>query len=375
MKKYKELLKYYNEKVDEIKLMEGNKTEKEIANALKELDELKLSMDIAKKFEEAKKIEIENKDEQTIIGTMSLDKANEILNKLITGTATAEEKQNYLNFTGQSEGTNTKGGYLVPTEFINKLHEYKRALPSLEDLVTKIPVKSFKGVMPVADNKATSKMIKVVEGAKAAISEDSFSQIEYSIDKYVDVMAVSDELLSDSAFNFEDLIKMRISKKSVRTNNDCIITELKKKTAPIEATKNNLLEKLEEAVFALDPLHRDSYIVTSTEGVKALATLKDKNNNYLLVNDPMNAYEKRFLGFKVFELPNTVLPKIETNKIEFFIGSIEEYLVKFDRETLEFSKSTEAGWLEGATYIKAQERYQYKVLDSEAIQYVKWATA
>lgn len=374
MKKYKELLKYYNEKVDEIKLMEGNKTEKEIANALKELDELKLSMDIAKKFEETKKIEIENKDEQTIIGTMSLDIANKILNKLITGTATAEEKQNYLNFTGQVEGTTTKGGYLVPTEFINKLHEYKRALPSLEDLVTKIPVKSFKGVMPVADNKATSKMIKVVEGAKATISEDSFSQIEYSVDKYVDVMAVSDELLADSVFNFEDLIKMRISKKSVRTNNDCIITELKKKNTPIEATKTNLLEKLEEAIFALDPLHRDSYIVTSTEGVKALATLKNKDNNYLLVDDPMDAYAKRFLGFKVFELPNTVLPKIETNKIEFFIGSIEEYLVKFDRETLEFSKSTEAGWLEGATYIKAQERYQYKVLDSEAIQYVKWTT-
>lgn len=376
MRNYKDLLVAYNAMVDEVQEMAETHTEEEIINKLAELETLKNSVELAKKIEDTKKLEIANDTKIEIKGDVKMEnkRVSEILGKLITGRATTEEREEYLNFTGQVEGTGTKGGYLVPAEFITKLHEYKRALPSLEDLVTKIPVKTYKGVMPVADNKAASKMTKVVEGAKATVSEDSFAQVEFNVAKYVDVMAISDELMADAAFNVEDIIRMRIAKKSVRTNNDCVVTELKKKSSPIEATKTKLLEKIEEAIFNLDPMHRDSYIVTSTEGVKALATLKDGDGRYLLFSDPLNAYAKSFMGFKVFELPNTLLPKVETNKVEFFIGSIEEYVAKFDRETLEFSKSEEAGWLEGATYIKAMERFEYKVLDDEAIQYVKWAT-
>lgn len=375
MKTYKDLLLAYNAMVDEIKEMEGNASEEELLNKLNELDALKKSVEIAKKLEETKKLEVENKQNIEVKGEVKMENVNLILNKLLMGTATEDERREYMNFTGQVEGTDTKGGYLVPTEYITKLQEHKRTLPSLEDLVTKIPVKTNKGVMPVADNKPTSKMVKLGEGTKASVSEESFSQLSYTIDKYVDVMAISEELMADAAFNIEDLIRMRIAKKSIRTNNDCIITELKKKASPIEATKTKLLEKLEEAIYNLDPLHRDSTIVTSTEGVKALATLKDNDGRYLLIPDPLNPYAKKFLGFTVFELPNVVLPKVETNKVEFFIGDLSQYLVKFDRETLEFSKSNEAGFLEGSIYIRAMERFTYKVLDSEAIQYVKWANA
>ncbi|WP_156299004.1 phage major capsid protein [Streptobacillus canis] len=377
MKNYKDLLVAYNAMVDEIQGMTETHTEEEIINKLAELETLKNSVKLAKKIEDTKKLEIANDTKIEIKGDVKMEnkRVSEILAKLITGRASAEEREEYLNFTGQVEGTDTKGGYLVPTEFIAKLHEHKRSLPSLEDLVTKIPVKTNKGVMPIADNKPTSKMTKLGEGVKASVSEESFSQLSYTVDKYVDVMAVSEELMADAAFNVEDLIKMRIAKKSVRTNNDCVVTELKKKTSPLEATKTKLLEKLEEAIYNLDPLHRDSTIVTSTEGVKALATLKDNDGRYLLIPDPLNPYVKKFLGFTVFELPNVVLPKVETNKVEFFVGDLSQYLVKFDRETLEFSKSNEAGFLEGSIYIRAMERFTYKVLDSEAIQYVKWANA
>lgn len=369
--KLKEFVVKYNALITEIKEMEGKNTADEIQAKITEAETLKNEIDV---LEKARALEVKNiLGSEEHKGEIEMEKTynNEVLKRMLAKKGTEEDFAVYkAQYAGQKESVDADGGYLVPKEQITKLYEYKETLDSLDQYITVIPVSTLSGTMPL-EVKATDTLQKIEEGAKFDISKATFGQVEFKVSKYADMYQVTQELLDDGAIDIVGYLQRRIGKKSVRTANKEIIALLKTIGSPIEVSKKaDGLEKLNDAIYSLDPVFRkNGLIITNSNGARYLNGLSDKNGQPLVRESFRKPGTKEILGLTLIERSNEELENDDTNKAPFFIGSLEEYITKFDRKTLELATSED--FYTDSTYIRGIERFQYKVIDSASMKYVK----
>lgn len=373
MDKIQELKMEYNSKIDNIKnLRDENKLE-EIREELISLRNLEKNIET---LEEVNKLEVANII--TIKENKGADKMelkqydNKVLVNLLRKRASAEEVELYNAYTGQKENELTKGGYLVPETQVNKLYEYKRTLTDLSKYVNVVNVTTPKGKMPL-EVLANQKLHNLTEGEDIPTSEVNFGQTEWQTSDFGDLMRVTNQLLDDTSIDIMNHLKVRIGKKVVNTVNGKIIDILKTLT-PIEATKTNGLEKLDEAIIkGLDPVFRyDGIILTNQTGRLYLENQIDKQGRPLLTDSYINPGVKEFRGLKLVEISDTVLTN-DGNKAPFFIGDMKALITMFDLKSVELAVGEK--FENYTTMLRAIVRFDIKKIDGEAMKFVKIATA
>lgn len=295
---------------------------------------------------------------------------NRAFNKALLGRRLDEEERDYVNSSvGMVGGTPGKGGYIVPEEQMHTLVEFRRDLPSFKNLVSVIGVNSATGRMPTlgAEN---GKLTAFDELTEIKQSDFDFSQVTYKLVDYGDIIPVSNTLLADNDFNLMDIIGRRFARKAVNTENDVVASLLSGVSSATMTDWTGLTKALNKT---LDPaIAANASIVTNQSGLEWLDECVDKNGRPLLSMDLVDANVRRFKGKPVIVFPDSILS--ESNKIPFYVGSFADAIAFFDRQQVSVAVSEEAGFTRNATYIRAIERFDAKLVDAEALTKVTIST-
>ena len=294
---------------------------------------------------------------------------NRAFNKALLGRHMDAEELDYVNSAGLVEGTPTKGGYIVPEEQMKTLVEFRRDLPSFKSLVSVIGVNSATGRMPTLGAE-DGKLTAFDELTEIKQSDFDFSQVTYKLVDYGDIIPVSNTLLADNDFNLMDIIGRRFARKAVNTENSVVAGLLSGVSSATMTDWTGLTKALNKT---LDPaIATNASIVTNQSGLEWLDECVDKNGRPLLSIDLVDANVRRFKGKPVIVFPDSILS--ESNKIPFYVGSFADAIVFFDRQQVSVAVSEEAGFTRNATYIRAIERFDAKLVDAEALTKVTIST-
>lgn len=294
---------------------------------------------------------------------------NRAFNKALLGRHMDAEELDYVNSAGLVEGTPTKGGYIVPEEQMKTLVEFRRDLPSFKSLVSVIGVNSATGRMPTLGAE-DGKLTAFDELTEIKQSDFDFSQVTYKLVDYGDIIPVSNTLLADNDFNLMDIIGRRFARKAVNTENSVVAGLLSGISGATMTDWTGLTKAMNKT---LDPaIAANASIVTNQSGLEWLDECVDKNGRPLLSMDLVDANVRRFKGKPVIVFPDSILS--ESNKIPFYVGSFADAIVFFDRQQVSVAVSEEAGFTRNATYIRAIERFDAKLVDAEALTKVTIST-
>lgn len=299
---------------------------------------------------------------------------NRVFNKLVLGDkfkypAMTDEEKAYAETLdaagtpGQVGATPTKGGYLIPTEQMTRIIEFRRAYAQLKNYCNVQMAGSRTGTQPTI-GKEDGELTNFEELKDINVSDIDFGQVSYAVKDYGDIIPVANQLLQDIDVNLVDIIGQRFARKSVNTENKAIITLLNTLAATAYDSYKGINTVLNKV---LDPaISANSTIFTNQSGYDFLDQLEDAEKRPLLMADVTAPGQYRYRGRPIVVLKDTILTSA-TGTVPFLIGSMSDYATFFDRVGVEMAISTEALFTKYATAIRAVERFDVQKVDGEAM--------
>ena len=271
----------------------------------------------------------------------------------------------------ESGNSGADGGFLVPIDIDNTIHELRRELNPLAPLFNEETVTAPTG-WRVMDTAPSSAMPSIDEMGTVANNSDqpAFSKVSFTLGKYGLRIPISNELLNDEAAGLMAYLGRWFAKKLVLTENSLLITALKTLTASsltssgvdADAAIKTILNK------TLDPaISLNAVIITNQDGFDALDQLVDLNGRGLLQPDPTNATLHRMFGRRVVAVSSAQLPNT-SNKPEFFIGDFKEFATLFRKKGLEVASTDIGGsaWATDSTEVRGIARLAVTKFDAGA---------
>lgn len=276
--------------------------------------------------------------------------------------------RNALTIAG-GETPGEDGGFLVPMDVSTQIHEFRRQLVSLADLVNVENVTAPTGTRPY-DVKPTTGFTKIDNELDPIPNDDEpeFRQIPYTTEKYGLFIQLSNELLQDEDANLLNYISRWFARKQVLTENEIILSKLNE----IEASTftGTVFDGVKTALNTLlDPSISDrAKILVNQTGFNAMDLVKDTTGNYM-----MNADLTRRMGFvlendTITRVPNWELSDL-SGKTPIFIGDFADYMTLFRRKYLEVDSTAVGGaaWRNYGFEIRGITRLGASVFDNEAV--------
>lgn len=364
MKKSIEMKKSLEKMKMEIKNLQDEGKTAEAHARLGELRELSNRVEVQEELERQDVNDVQNKS--TVVPTTSAVNETIIFNKQVLGKPLTEDEKQFLNAAGspgQVEAEGDRGGYLVPLEQFNQIKELKRQRKPLKDLCNIVSVSSKSGTVPLEVD-ADDELTNFEELNEINQSQVKFGQVKYDVADYGDIIPVSNTLLADEKANLVGYIGKRFARKAVRTENKKILALLTALTAETITDYKGILTALNKE---LDPAISDNaVIITNQNGFDYLDKLVDGNKRPILTESLTDKTKKLLKGRPVEVVKNGELPDV-SGKTPFYVGDLNEYITFFDREGVSVAVSTEAGFTKNATMMRVIERFDVKVVDSEAV--------
>ena len=292
-----------------------------------------------------------------------------------TDTVTGGDSSNSL--TGQIEGTDSKGGYLVPVEQMPILREFRKAYAQLKDYCHVVQANSTSGKWPTLGEES-GLLVNFTELDQIQESDFEFGQASYSISDYGDIIPVSNQLIKDANVNILGIVGQRLARKAVNTENSAILSLLSTGlTNP--STISNYKGLTKALNVDLDPIYyANTKIFTNQDGFQWMSELQDAQNRPLLVPDVTAPDTFRFRGKPVVVLPNSVLASSEAAGATpayapFYIGNMADYVMFFERQGVEIAVSTEYLFGKYGTALRCVVRFGVAADDTSALKAYKVA--
>lgn len=292
---------------------------------------------------------------------------NRVFNKLVLGRAMSAEEREFVNVIGTPgmvEGTDAKGGYLVPEEQLNQIREYRKAYTALKAFTHVQTAGSTAGKMPTLGDE-NGKLVAFEELNEIQKSDFDFGQLKYEIKDYGDIIPVSNQLLDDADVNITAIIGQRFARKAVNTENDEILKVLKGIVPEAVTDAKSFMKILN---VSLDPAYyANTRILTNQDGFQWMSELEDGQNRPLLVPDVAAPDTYRFRGKEIIVVSNGTLATAN-KKVPFYIGSIEDYVAFFERRGVEIAVSQDFLFDKYATALRCVERFGVVADDKNAVK-------
>ena len=281
------------------------------------------------------------------------------------------------SLTGQIEGTDSKGGYLVPVEQLPILREFRKAYAQLRDYCHVVQANSTSGKWPTLGEES-GLLVNFTELDQIQESDFEFGQASYSISDYGDIIPVSNQLIKDANVNIMGIVGQRLARKAVNTENSAILGLLSTGlTNP--STISNYKGLTKALNVDLDPIYyANTKIFTNQDGFQWMSELQDAQNRPLLVPDVTAPDNFRFRGKPVVVLPNSVLASSEAAGATpayapFYIGNMADYVMFFERQGVEIAVSTEYLFGKYGTALRCVVRFGVAADDTSALKAYKVA--
>lgn len=271
---------------------------------------------------------------------------------------TDEERQalrNEAGSPGQQGETPAKGGYLVPKQFVAAVERLADEDARLKNYVHVFPTTFRKGQYPIRDEAATG-LTKRSELNALTGKDIKFGAVEYDIENWYDFIPVAEELVDDANVDILEQVREAFAEDLVKTENSEILTVMNTAagTAVPGTSYTDIVTALDTGIKVA--ARKNAVIVTNQNGWAYLDGLTDTTGRPLLVEDIKQDGVKRFKGAEVVVLDNTTLPN-ESGAIPVFVGDLRRAVLFADRKGYEVVMSREAGFLQGAIYLKISPRF------------------
>lgn len=343
-KKMRQLKEKMNEKTAEAKaLLSAESNDVDGANAL--LDEVE---QLEKEFNTEKRLlEIEQKNAEQGASKQlemkqkadSVEKFAEVIRGLVRKDPTV---------TAMTEGVNANGGYTVPEDIRYEIEHFKEAEFSFEKYISKENVSTNKGRRTFQAKTTVTGFTEVSEGGVIPEAQKpTFTPIEYNITDKAGFIALTNDLLNDSAANLKSFIVDWFGKQRKATINNKVLYKLTNGVTPTAVTDLKGLKKLINTGVGSA---YDSKIFTNDDGMDWLDSLEDSQHRPLLTPVPSEAGKMQLcIGGKVREVvvvPNSVWASTtganNSTVAPFIVGELTEAIKMFDRQSLEVMFSNTA---------------------------------
>lgn len=274
---------------------------------------------------------------------------------------------------GGGDPVGTDGGFLVPVDIDNTIHELKRELLPLSDLFNVESVSAPTGWRPI-DTAPSTPMPEIDEMGTVPNNSDqpAFGKVNYALAKRGLRIPISNELMQDEDANLMAYLGRWFAKKLVITENYLLLAALGTPSTALTsgsitaegAIKTILNTKLDPAISAA------AVVITNQTGFDALDQLVDDTGRGLLQPDPTNATQKKIFGRNIRVMSDAQLPNLSTNTYApFYIGDMKEFATLFHKGTFEVASTDVGGdaWVKDLTEVRGIARLGVSKFDTAAV--------
>lgn len=278
-------------------------------------------------------------------------------------------------------GTDSEGGFIVPTEFDTMLVETLQDINQLRSVVNVISTGSDRNI-PVESSLGTATW--TAEEAAYTESDAAFSQVVLSSYKLGTIIKVSEELLEDSFFNVEEYLarnfgkRFGIAEESAFVNGDGSgkptgIVGGSGLGVTAAGTAAITADELIDLYHALSrPYRSNATFLANDSTVKLIRKLKDSNGVYLWQPGLQAGQPDTILGRPL--VTSTAMPAATTGLKSVVFGDMSCYTVA-DRTGTVMQRLNELYAANGQVGFRMRKRMDGKVVDASGIKHLIQAAA
>ncbi|MCC4435846.1 phage major capsid protein [Limosilactobacillus reuteri] len=229
------------------------------------------------------------------------------------------------------DGLTTSGVQaVIPEEVVTPVLQLKNSKYNLAQYATVKTVSSGSGHYPIAKRNNTAVLATKEELADIAdVDANMFEDVKFDVKTRAGKIALSNEIVDDSAVDIVSEVKNQLQKLVDNTDNKNIMDVLTGDTFKKEkATTTDDLKKIFNV--DLDPALNKTWFVNQS-GFNYLDTLKDNEGRYLLQPNPTAASGFALFGAPVVMISDVVMPNNSDGSFPMIIGDIAEAVVVFRR--------------------------------------------
>lgn len=275
-------------------------------------------------LEENAKIKTKNKRGLGKVKTLNKDNELEVNKRDLFETLKAGEvKRDVTGGIGLSDGS-----VLIPQDILNVEHETHQ-FPRLGSLVRTVSVKHTTGKLPVMWDTDEKLAAHAEYGTTAPGKRPTIVPINWDLQTYTGAYVYSQDLLSDSDYDWLSELAQSLITLRDNTNDDLIIKALTDGITAVEAT--DLVAAIKTALnMTLKP--NDSAaasIVLSQSAFNALDQLKDTQGRPLVQPDLTKGTGSTILGKTVVVIDDTLFPGAKAGDVNIIIAPLQKAVINF----------------------------------------------
>ena len=274
-------------------------------------------------------------------------------------------------------GTDADGGYLAPDEFEHTLITALEEENIFRKFARTLQTNSGDRLIPVVSSHGKAEWMD--ENALVPESDDKFAQMSVSAYKLGTFIKVSDELLSDAAFDIPNYIATEFARRmGAREEEAFFVGDGVKKPTGIFADEGGAdvgvtlgsaaitADSLIDLFYSLRaPYRRNAVWIMNDSTVKAIRKLKDKNDQYLWQTALTAGTPDTILNRPIYTSP--YVPEIANGNKVMMFGDLKYYWV-VDRQGRSFKRLNELFATTGQVGFMTTQRVDGKLTLSEAIK-------
>ena len=278
-----------------------------------------------------------------------------------------------------SEGTDSEGGYLCPTEFERQIVDALKEENVMRKLC-KIITTDNERKIPVAASHSTAEW--TAENADYTESDPSFSQKTIDAYKLTDLVKVSIELLQDSMFDLEDYIgrEFAFAFGAAEEEAFCVGTGSGQPTGLFTANGGEVgvtaasstavtADEIINLIYSLkSPYRKKAKFLANDETICAIRKLKDGNGVYLWQPALQQGEPDKLLGYDIFTSP--YVPTMAAGAYAMAFGDFQNYWIA-DRAGRTVQRLNELYSTKGQVGFVGTERVDGKIILPEGIKLLK----
>lgn len=268
---------------------------------------------------------------------------------------------------GTPEGSD--GGFLVPLDFDNMIHEMEKEYMDLSQFFRVETVRAMSGWRAVETG--TRKPLPKI-GEMATIGKDDqpkFARVNYSVEKYGDRLPVSSELMEDNTAGLLQYLANWFGPKYILTKNTLLLGLLANLKNPVALSAGQEAKTLRKALIKnLRTAHSMSAILlTNQNGYAEMDGWEDKNGRSLLVPNPADPEIYRLSGRRVVYGDNDLIPD-EESVTPIYVGNMAAFGTLFVRRGIEIAATDIGGeaWQTDSYEIRGLCRLDAEIMDETA---------
>ena len=268
---------------------------------------------------------------------------------------------------GDPEGAD--GGFLVPLDFDNLIHEYEKEYLDLAQFFAVENVRALSGWRAVEQGKRKA-LPKIAEmGTIGKDDQPKFAKVSYTVDKYGDRLPVSAELLEDNTAGLLQYLAGWFGPKYILTKNTLLLSLLTGLETEVSLTAGSEAKELRKALITkLNTAHSmAATLLTNQNGYAEMDSWEDANKRPLLVPNPADPNVYRLSGRRVVYGDNDLIPD-ETTKHPIYVGNFKALGTLFVRKGIEMAATDVGGdaWATDSYEIRALCRLDAVAMDKKA---------